>query len=178
MQLWLWKRDKQWEGKKQPNQESIWTFGEKKNITRTLEYWKRTQSNKPRWQKKLEKNLLEKQENFLRPSFAAKKSNQRNRHLSSPFCKIHRTILKMEWWRTKIIDDSAQGLICARWYKQERKGNRTSQHWGWLDVSIQGFEDYIQKSKERLITAASNVNSNIWANIIIAKTRNQKCKDK
>ena len=44
--------------------------------------------------------------------------------------------------------------------------------------SIQGREDYIKKSKDRLVTAASNRNNNIRTNRKTTKTRKQKCEGK
>ena len=46
-----------------------------------------------------------------------------------------------------------------------------------VDVSIQGNEDYIKKSKERLITVASNTVGNMLRNRKPTKTRKQKWKE-
>ena len=47
-----------------------------------------------------------------------------------------------------------------------------------VDVAIQGIRDYIKKSNERLITAASNKISNIGTIRKTAKIRKQKWEEK
>ena len=86
---------------------------------------------------------------------------------SVPTSEIYWTILKMDKKETQInrandkkIDDYVQGLAPERWHRLcvKKKGRRelTSIE----DTSIQWLKDYIKKSKERLITAASNSNCN------------------
>ena len=47
-----------------------------------------------------------------------------------------------------------------------------------VDASIQGLEEYINKSKRRQVTAANNSNSNIRTNRTKKKTRKQKQEEK
>ena len=56
--------------------------------------------------------------------------------------------------------------------KEERKGFAGIEDC--IDASIQGLEEYIKKSKERLITAANNSNNNISTDRKTTNTRKKK----
>ena len=82
-----------------------------------------------------------------------------------PFLKMDK-----EWTQTygpeeKKVDDKCTMLYTDRLYVSRKEGGRGfSSMKDSVDVSIQGLKDYIKKSKEGLITAASNSNDNIRTN--------------
>ena len=92
------------------------------------------------------------------------------------FCKIVGTILERDACRTstngtenKRVDDDVLGFIPERWPRQtigvkKRKGRRTTIIEDSGNASIWGLDDYIKKSKDRLITVAGNSSDNIRAN--------------
>ena len=91
----------------------------KQKTTNTGEYWKPTMSN---WD--------------------GRKIKPKNKYLSSPSCKILRTILKInnggnqtDRTKNKKIDNDAQGLTSERWGRQtlcskKRRRKKTSHYWG------------------------------------------------
>ena len=95
------------------------------------------------------------------------KSDQRNKHTSSPPCKMLGIILKVNKRRTltkepedKKVNDNAQDLTHKRWHRQSicikiEGGKRFITSEDSVDESIRGLEDYIKKNKEQLITALS-----------------------
>ena len=70
------------------------------------------------------------------------------------------------WTKDKEIDDSGQGLISERYHKQtvSIKVKWHASIEDCVNAPIQGHEEYIKKSKERLITAANNSIDNIRTN--------------
>ena len=66
-----------------------------------------------------------------------------------------------------------------RLYDSSKEGGRelTSTE-DYINASIQGLEEYIKKSKERLIRLVGNSTDNIRTNRTATKTRKQKWKDK
>ena len=73
---------------------------ERRKVTRTWEYWKWTPLNKQRWTKKLEKVPQTNEKSFHKPSLQ-QKSHDWDKRLSSPSCKILKTIHKLEKGRTQ-----------------------------------------------------------------------------
>ena len=67
--------------------------------------------------------------------------------------------------KAKEIDDYAQGLTLKRWHRlyilRKEGGGGLISIEDCMYTSIQGLKKYTKKSKERLITAASNRNGNI-----------------
>ena len=61
---------------------------------------------------------------------------------------------------------------------RKEKGRGIANIEDWVDVSLQGFKDYIKKSKKILITAASNSISNIRTKRTSTKTWKQKWEEK
>ena len=143
----------------------------------TLEFWKRTSSNEQGWKKK-KRRVSQEQEKTFRYQDLQHKSHQRKKHFCSPSCKLPRTILKMDKRRTqkngpmdKKIDDNAQDDTDILHVSRKVRGRGLISIEENVDSSIRGFKDYIQKNKERLITAASNKND--WVRKVIHR---QLCK--
>ena len=102
-----------------------------------------------------------------------------DKHSDSTPCKILWNILKMDKWRSrtnvpkgKDIDDDIRGLSFERWYTdnicQEKEEEEDLQ--ALRIVSIQRLDEYKRKSKERLITEASNNNGSGRSNGKTIKT--------
>ena len=112
--------------------------------------------------------MPQKNEKTSRNQAQQQKSHQRDKHQGSSL--KYSTILKMDKGGTqtngpkdKEIDDYAPGLTPERWHRQMIfiKEEEDSSTLRTVDASIQGLKDYIRKSKERLIRAASNSIDNI-----------------
>ena len=162
-----------------PYQERIRLHREKKN-------YRQIPSNKRRWKKKKKRK---RKENLRRTRMFLKvKHCSRNliksikKKLGYLPWKMHRTILKMNKGGTqtngpedKKVDNNTQGLTFERWHRQtiyKRKKNLPALKIAWMHQ----YGDYIKKSKERLITAASNSTDKIRTNRTI--TRKQKQEEK
>ena len=112
--------------------------------------------------------------------------------MGSPPCKILKTILKKDPGGTqtngpksKKIDNFTQGITSERLYRQivcAKKKNggksRLASFEYCVNASIQGLDDYIKKSKNRLITAANNNSGNISIDRKITRIRKKKWEEK
>ena len=83
----------------------------------------------------------------------------------------------------KEVDEYAQGLMSNRWQREyvsrKEKERGLASIEDCIDSWTQWFENYIKKSKERLIIAAKNSIGNIDKNFKkITKTRKQKWEEK
>ena len=123
---------------------------------------------------------------FSRNQALQQKSHQRGKYQGSCPCKILGTLLKMVKGKrqangpeNKKIEDNAQGFISERCidrlYVQRKEGGKEHPRIkGCVYTSIQGLEDDIKKSKERLIVAASNSIDNARTNRTTRKTGKQR----
>ena len=87
--------------------------------------------------------------------------------------------------KDKEIDDNDElGFIQERWHRHiwyivgKERGKGFASLEVCIDASIQRFDDYIEKNKEKLISAISNSYSNIRTNRKTTKTRKQKWEEK
>ena len=81
----------------------------------------------------------------------------------------------LKWTREELINrpedkkfnDDAQSLTYKRWdrlYMSRKEGSGLARTGDSVNASIRRFEDFIETSKERLITAISNTSDNIRTN--------------
>ena len=88
-----------------------------------------------------------------------------DKHLCCPPCKLLGTILEMDQGRNQINGPedkktNAKGLASERQHilhvSRKERGRGLASIEDSVDASIRGFENYIKKRKERLITAVNN----------------------
>ena len=102
---------------------------------------------------------------------------------SGPFLKWTREELRQMDQRTRKLMTMHKALHprddTDRLYVSRKEGGRGLVNIeDCVDATIQALEEYTQKSKERLITAARNSNINIWTSKNTTKTRKQKWEEK
>ena len=73
-----------------------------------------------------------------------------------------------------VMHEALHSRDIDRLYVSRKEGRRIASIEDCVDAAIQGFADYIKKSKERLITAVSNNCDNIRTNRKKTKTWKQK----
>ena len=93
-------------------------------------------------------------------------SHQRNQQRGSQPYKILRNFLIMDkGGNPEKKENDVEGLALGRWHRlymlRKEGGREPATIKNFVDASIEGFEEYIKNSSEKLITTASNSNGYI-----------------